>query len=38
MISRLPDLGRIEMMNAMLPERVGALFSLASIALYPIFS
>jgi predicted AAA+ superfamily ATPase len=31
-LSRLPDLGRIEMMNAMLPERVGALFSVASVA------
>jgi len=31
-ISRLPDLGRIEMMNAMLPERIGSLFSLSSIA------
>lgn len=31
-LSRLPDLGRIEMMNAMLPERIGSLFGLASIA------
>lgn len=31
-LSRLPDLGRIEMMTAMLPERVGSLFGPASIA------
>jgi len=31
-LSRLPELGRIEMLTAMLPERVGSLFSLASIA------
>lgn len=31
-ISRLPELGRIEMMNAVLPERVGSLFGLASLA------
>jgi predicted AAA+ superfamily ATPase len=30
-ISRLPDLGRLELMTAMLPERVGSLFSLASL-------
>lgn len=30
-ISRLPDLGRIEMMTALLPERVGSLFSMASL-------
>ena len=30
-ISRLPDLGRIEMMTALLPERVGSLFSVAAI-------
>jgi len=30
-ISRLPDLGRIEMMTALLPERVGSLFSIASL-------
>ncbi len=30
-LSRLPDLGRIEMLNALLPERVGSLFSFASI-------
>ncbi len=31
-LSRLPELGRIEMMTAMLPERIGSLFGLASIA------
>jgi predicted AAA+ superfamily ATPase len=30
-ISRLPDLGRLELMSAMLPERVGSLFSVASL-------
>jgi hypothetical protein len=30
-ISRLPDLGRIEMMTALLPERVGSLFSMAAL-------
>jgi predicted AAA+ superfamily ATPase len=30
-LSRLPELGRIEMLNALLPERVGSLFSFASI-------
>jgi hypothetical protein len=30
-ISRLPDLGRLELLTAMLPERVGSLFSLASL-------
>lgn len=30
-LSRLPDLGRIEMLTALLPERVGAPFSVASI-------
>jgi len=30
-LSRLPELGRIEMMTALLPERVGSLFSLASM-------
>ena len=30
-ISRLPELGRIEMLNTLLPERIGALFSFASI-------
>jgi len=30
-ISHLPELGRIEMMTALLPERVGSLFSLASL-------
>ena len=30
-ISNLPELGRIEMMSSMLPERVGSLFSLASM-------
>ncbi len=31
-LSRLPDLGRIEMMTALLPERVGSPFSPASLA------
>lgn len=31
-ISRLPELGRIEMMTALLPERVGSLFSPTSLA------
>lgn len=31
-LSRLLDLGRIEMMTALLPERVGSLFSTASLA------
>ena len=30
-ISRLPDLGRLELMAAMLPERVGSLISLTSL-------
>jgi hypothetical protein len=30
-LSRLPELGRIEMLNALLPDRVGALFSMASV-------
>jgi uncharacterized protein len=30
-LSRLPDLDRIEMLNALLPDRVGSLFSLASV-------
>ena len=30
-ISRLPDLGRLELMTAMLPERVGSLFSVKSL-------
>jgi len=30
-ISRLPDLGRLELMAAMLPERVGSLISIASL-------
>lgn len=30
-ISRLPDLGRLKLMTAMLPERVGSLFSVASL-------
>ena len=30
-LSRLPELGRVEMMTALLPERVGAPFSLASV-------
>ena len=30
-LSHLPELGRIEMMTAMLPERVGSLFSTASL-------
>lgn len=30
-LSRLPELARIEMMTALLPERVGSLFSLASM-------
>lgn len=30
-ISRLPDLGRLELMTAMLPERVGSLFSHAGL-------
>ena len=30
-ISRLPDLGRIEMMTTLLPDRVGSLFSVASL-------
>ncbi|MDQ7780763.1 MAG: ATP-binding protein, partial [Planctomycetota bacterium] len=30
-LSRLPELARIEMMTALLPERVGSLFSLASV-------
>ncbi len=31
-LSRLPDLGRIELLSALLPERVGSLFSLSSLA------
>jgi hypothetical protein len=31
-LSRLPELERIEMMTALLPERVGSLFSLSSLA------
>lgn len=31
-LSRLPELGRIEMMTALLPERVGGLFSQTSLA------
>jgi predicted AAA+ superfamily ATPase len=31
-LSRLPELERIEMMTALLPERVGSLFSLSSVA------
>lgn len=31
-LSRLPELGRVEMLTAMLPERVGSLFGLASLA------
>lgn len=31
-LSRLPELGRVEMMVSLLPERVGSLFSLASVA------
>lgn len=31
-LSHLPELGRIEMMTAMLPERVGSLFSTASLS------
>lgn len=30
-LSRIPELGRIEMLNALLPERVGSLFSFASV-------
>jgi hypothetical protein len=30
-LSHLPDLGRLELMTAMLPERVGSLFSIASL-------
>lgn len=30
-ISRLPDLGRLELMSALIPERVGSLFSVASL-------
>lgn len=30
-LSRLPELGRIEMLNALLPERIGSLFSYASV-------
>ena len=30
-LSRLPDLGRLELMTALLPERVGAPFSIASL-------
>jgi predicted AAA+ superfamily ATPase len=30
-LSRLPELGRVEMMVSLLPERVGSLFSLASV-------
>lgn len=30
-ISRLPDLGRIEMLTALIPERIGSLFSPASL-------
>jgi len=30
-LSRLPELDRIEMLNALLPDRVGSLFSLASV-------
>ena len=30
-LSRLPELGRIEMLNALLPERIGSLFSFASV-------
>ncbi len=30
-LSRLPELGRIEMLNAMLPDRIGSLFSYASV-------
>lgn len=30
-LSHLPDLGRIEMMTAILPERVGSLFSMAAL-------
>lgn len=31
-LSRIPELGRVEMATALLPERVGSLFSLASLA------
>jgi hypothetical protein len=31
-LSRLPDLGRIELMTTLLPERVGSLFSVASLS------
>jgi len=31
-LSRLPDLGRIETMTSLLPERVGSMFSLSSLA------
>lgn len=31
-LTRLPELGRIEMMTALLPERIGSLFSFASMA------
>ena len=31
-LSRLPELGRIEMMTTLIPERVGSLFSMASLA------
>lgn len=30
-LSRLPELGRVEMMASLLPERIGSLFSLASV-------
>jgi predicted AAA+ superfamily ATPase len=30
-LSRLPELGRVEMLNALLPERVGSLFGFASV-------
>ena len=30
-MTRIPELGRIEMMAALLPERVGSLFSMASL-------
>ncbi len=30
-LSRLPELGRVEMMVSLLPERIGSLFSLASV-------
>lgn len=31
-LSNLPELGRIEMLTALLPERIGSLFSMASVA------